>query len=428
LHDELTGLPNRRFLDEVLNRHACRAAEPGDALALLHVDLDRFKQINDTLGHAAGDAMLAHVAGLLSADAGQGNFVARVGGDEFIVVCFNKTDTRDLAELADRIIAKIRQPVPYEGHFCRFGASIGIAIETSEQPDPQRVLINSDIALYRAKGRGRNRYEFFSKALQEEIESTKRIADDILRGIEQDEFIPFYQPLVDAKSFDLVGVEALVRWNHPTDGILNPPRFLKIAEDLNVLAAIDRAILERSIHDLEQWNEMGLGVPSVSVNVSFRRLTDDQLVPSLRGLKIKPGTISFEFLESIFLDEFDEGVAWNIDAIREMGIGIDVDDFGTGHTSFVSLLKLNPRRFKIDRQLISPIVRVPEQRRLVASIIEIGKSLGIKVVAEGVETMEQAQILQGLGCDFLQGFAFARPMPADQITSWIKAGTWRRAS
>jgi EAL domain-containing protein (putative c-di-GMP-specific phosphodiesterase class I) len=207
-----------------------------------------------------------------------------------------------------------------------------------------------------------------------------------------------------------------VRWNHPTEGILSPARFLKIAEELNVLATIDRSILEQVIADQAGWREQGVNVPSVSVNVSFRRLGDDQLIPSLRQLQIAPGTISFEFLESIFLDDFDETVAWNIDALKEMGIGIDVDDFGTGHTSFVSLLKLSPRRFKIDRQLIAPIAQSRGQRRLVGSIIEIGKTLGIEVVAEGVETMEQADILGELGCDVLQGYAFAHPMPAAQLT------------
>jgi diguanylate cyclase (GGDEF)-like protein len=426
LHDALTGLPNRRYLDEILNRHAIRVHEPGDGLALLHIDLDRFKQINDTLGHVAGDAMLVHVASLLTACAGVGNFIARVGGDEFVIVCFGATDTTHLAGLAQRVIAEIQQPVPYEGHFCRFGASIGIAVETDEH-DGQRILINADIALYRAKGRGRNRYEFFSKALQDEIESTKRIADDILRGIEHNEFIPYYQPLVDSKTFDVVGVEALARWHHPTQGVLTPDRFIAIAEDLNVLGSIDRAILEQAINHLDQWIVTGFGIQSVSVNVSFRRLTDDQLVPSLRQMNIEPGTISFEFVESIFLDEFDESLAWTIDAIREMGIGIDVDDFGTGHASIVSLLTLNPRRLKIDRQLITPLAQSPEQRRLVASIIDIGKTLGIKVVAEGVETMEQAQILQALGCDFLQGYAFARPMPADELRSWMDAKGWRHA-
>jgi EAL domain-containing protein (putative c-di-GMP-specific phosphodiesterase class I) len=201
---------------------------------------------------------------------------------------------------------------------------------------------------------------------------------------------------------------------------MTPDRFLKIAEDLNVLAAIDRDILGAALHDLGRWTRAGLPVQSVSVNVSFRRLSDENLVPSLHKLDIKPGMLAFEFLESIFLDEFDDRVAWNIDAIKEMGIGIDVDDFGTGHTSFVSLLRLMPRRFKIDRQLIGPVASSEGQRRLVASIVDIGRTLGIKVVAEGVETMEQAHALREIGCDFLQGYAFAKPMPAVELERWLR--------
>ena len=421
LHDALTGLPNRRYLDQVLGAYleSSRAGTAGP-LALLHIDLDRFKQINDTLGHVAGDAMLVHVARLLSENAGLGNFVARVGGDEFVIVCPLLTDNVNLAALAERLITKIRQPVNYEGHMCRFGASIGIALNQGTQIGPKQILMNGDIALYRAKSRGKNRFEFFSQSLQDEIESTKRLADDILRGIEQHEFVPHYQPLVDATNLRVTSVEALARWHHPTDGVLAPARFLKVAEDLNVLSAIDAAVLERAISDRESWSAIGFDVPSVSVNVSFRRLHDEELLPSLRRLNIEPGTISFEFLESIFLDEFSDTVAWNIDAIREMGIGIDVDDFGTGHTSFVSLLKISPDRFKIDRQLIAPIASNTAQRRLVGSIIEIGKTLGIKVVAEGVETMEQATILRKLGCDLLQGYAFAQPMCSSQLVEWLR--------
>ena len=422
LHDALTGLPNRRYLDEIIAKYSAQnhdGVHPG--IAVLHIDLDRFKQINDTLGHSAGDAVLKYVAGLLVEAAGAGNFAARVGGDEFVVLCLNETDPQTLSTLADRIIAAVQQPIPYESHFCRVGASIGISVETGARIDPRRILINGDMALYRAKERGRNRHEFFSRTLQEELESNKRIADDILRGIEQNEFIPYYQPLVDALTYETIGAEALIRWRHPTEGVLAPARFLKIAEDLNVLAALDRGILSAAITDLERWQSAGLPIQSISVNVSFHRLNDDDLVPSLRKLAIRPGTISFEFLESIFLDEFDDRVARNIDAIKEMGIGIDVDDFGTGHTSFVSLLRLMPRRFKIDRQLIAPVATSESQRRLVASIVDIGRTLGIKVVAEGVETLEQAGILAEIGSDFLQGYAFARPMASANLEQWLIA-------
>ena len=281
------------------------------------------------------------------------------------------------------------------------------------------LLVNADMALYRAKDRGRNRYEFFTPALQEELESNKRIADDILRGIEAREFVPYYQPVIDARTLEVVGAEALVRWMHPASGVLTPDRFLKVAEDLDVVAALDRAMLEAVLADLDIWHGDGLRLQSVSVNVSFRRLNDENLVSSLRQLGIKPGTISFEFLESIFLDELDDQVAWNIDAIKEMGVAIDVDDFGTGHTSFVSLLKLSPRRLKIDRQLVSPITESVEQQRLVKSIIEIGRTLGIRVVAEGVETPEQAASLRDMGCDYLQGYLFARPMAGADFARWL---------
>ena len=426
LHDALTGLPNRRYLDRLLERHAKRSMPDAGNMALLHIDLDGFKQINDTLGHIAGDAMLVHVAGLLRDNIGPDQFAARVGGDEFVIACPGEIRAERLQALAGRLIEAIRQPVPHQGNLCRLGASIGIAVEGGGDFNAQRVLINADVALYQAKGRGRNRHEFFSAELQEEIASEKRIADDILRGIEQNEFVPHYQPLVDATTFEIVGLEALARWNHPIDGLLAPFRFLKIAERLDVLGAIDHMILEHSIRDLEGWQALGVNVPSVSVNVTFQRLTDEKLLPGLRGLNIRPGTISFEFLESIFLDDLDHKVAGTIDELRQLGIAIDVDDFGTGHTSIVSLLKLSPRRLKIDRQLVSPVAESPEQRRLIAAIVDIGASLGIAVVAEGVETLQQAAILRDLGCDALQGYAFARPMPADRVADWIKASSNRK--
>lgn len=427
LHDTLTGLPNRRFLDSWLGEKASWCHEHGGSIALLHIDLDRFKQINDTLGHVAGDAMLVHAANLLRGNVTKEDFVARVGGDEFIVVCVYDGPATRLDKIARAIVEQMRRPVPYEGHFCRFGASVGIAVQSGGAVDGKRLLIDADIALYRAKRRGKNGYEFFSEALQAETISTKRMADDILRGIEQNEFVAYYQPLFDANTLGVVGVEALARWNHP-GGVLAPASFLKIAEDLNVVTSIDRVILETALSDFERWRAEGLEVPSVSVNVSFRRLHDDHLISSLRHLAIRPGTLSFELLESIFLDEPDDLVSWNLDQIRDLGIDINIDDFGTGHASILSLLKLQPKRLKIDRQFIDAIVSSESQRRLVGSLIDIGKSLSIKVVAEGVETLEQARILRGLGCDALQGYAFARPMKAVDLEDMLRTESWRRAS
>ncbi|TIM17195.1 MAG: EAL domain-containing protein, partial [Mesorhizobium sp.] len=415
LHDPLTGLPNRRYLDELLAENR----EKDTRTALLHLDLDRFKQINDTLGHAAGDAMLVHASKVIKVNTTPGDFVARIGGDEFVVVSHGRDDEQ-LSALADRIITQMRRPVDFLGNPCRFGVSIGIVAGT----EPRQLLVNADLALYRAKRRGRNRHEFFDEELQSEI---VRIADEILGGLERAEFTTYYQPQFDARTLEIVGVEALSRWKHPTRGILAPQSYLKVAEELNVVAVIDRAVLEQALENFEHWSSSGLNIPHVSVNVSAKRLEDKDLIHGLRKLAIKKGTVSFELVESIFLDDNDDLVTWNLEHIKELGIDIEIDDFGTGHASIVSLLKLQPRRLKIDRQLITPVTQSIPKRQLVSSIIEIGKSLGIEVIAEGVETNDHAHILKELGCDILQGYVFGRPMEAKAFTAFVQSRKWLAA-
>ena len=428
LHDPLTGLGNRRMLDDELTEIAGLSELVDVRAAILHIDLDRFKQINDTLGHAAGDALLVHASKVLHASTRKGDIVARIGGDEFVVVVTNTTDEAYLSTLARRIITLMQQPVEYEGHLCRFGVSIGIALAEGRSIDTAKLLVNADIALYRAKALGRNRHEFFTEALQAEIISNKRIADDILAGIENNEFVPYYQPQIDAGTLKLAGAEALIRWNHPRDGLLAPDRFLKIAEDLNVMATLDRIVLEKALLDCARWAAQGLVMPKISVNVSARRLRDESLVESLTGLSIQPGQIAFELVESIFLDESDDVVLANLARIKALGIDIEIDDFGTGHTSIVSLLKLKPKRLKIDRQLVAPILSSHNEQALVRSIIEIGRSLGIEIVAEGVETMQHAEMLGLLGCDLLQGYAFARPLSRDAFLALGQEMRWKLAS
>jgi diguanylate cyclase (GGDEF)-like protein/PAS domain S-box-containing protein len=425
LHDPLTGLPNRRYLDGILGDES-RQADQG--MALLHIDLDRFKQINDTLGHAAGDATLQHVGALLRRTVRQEDLVARIGGDEFVVVMSPAPSSDQIENLATRIISSVSRPFEYDGLECLTGASVGIAVSDRKDVDFRQLWVDADIALYRAKRDGRNRFVFFTGELQAEIFATKRCADQIVRGLERSEFEPVFQPQVVAGTLELAGVEALARWHHPDDGVLTPDRFLPVAEDLHVVASIDGMILEKSLASLALWDAQGFVVPRVSVNVSARRLRDDHLISKLHRMDIAPGRISFELLESIFLDEDDAVVSWNIDQIRDLGINIDIDDFGTGHASIVGLLKLSPHRLKIDRQLVQPIVHSAQQRHMVKSIIEIGRSQNIEVVAEGVETQRHADILTDLGCDVLQGYFFGRPMTAEKLTEYLIEGPWRKAS
>lgn len=421
MHDSLTRLPNRRYLDQVLGKHDAKKHDSSRIWAMMVVDLDRFKQINDTFGHAAGDALLIHVSGVLNSLARPSDFVARIGGDEFVIACKSECDVDYLQWLAEAIVEKSRQPLVYNGFECRFGFSIGIASNARGDIDPKQLLINADIALYEAKSNGRYRYEFYSESLQAKTVQSKRLSDEILRGVDRNEFVPHYQPQFDARNHSVVGVEALARWNHPQHGVLSPAQFFSGIEELNIASMIDRKILEQSLEDFGHWERMGLNIPKVSVNVSLQRLHDSELLQNLAKMNIRPGTFAFELIESIFLDENDDVVIRNINGIKQLGIDVEIDDFGTGHTSIISLLKLKPQRLKIDKQLIIPSIHSASAESLARSVIEIGKSLDIEVVAEGVETMKHATMLQRLGCDALQGYAFAKPMPAAELENFVAA-------
>ncbi|MGL3607264.1 bifunctional diguanylate cyclase/phosphodiesterase [Rhizobium sp. G187] len=426
LHDALTGLPNRRYLDQHLSD--IEADPPGQGLAVLHVDLDRFKEINDTLGHGAGDAMLRHVARALRDNVRGEDFVARIGGDEFVVVCLGADADDQFGEMGQRLIAAVNTPTSYAGHECRVGASVGIATRTDASVDAPQLLVNADIALYEAKRLGRNRFERYTELLKARTLNIKKTADAILRSLAADEFIGYYQPQFDAHTLEISGVEALARWNHPEMGILTPDRFLDIADSLSVVSQIDARILEQALSQLSRWQSAALGIDRVSVNISAQRLFDENLVGRLEQLDIKPGSVSFELLESISFDDKTDAVTASLSRLRNLGIEIEIDDFGTGYASILSLLKLSPSRLKIDRELIGPIVDTPAQRRLIASIVDIGRSFGIGIVAEGVETMEHVSILRDLGCQTLQGYALARPMTADALMDFALAHRARRES
>ncbi len=419
--DPLTGLPNRRQLDDVLQRFADAKGADTTSLAVMHVDLDRFKQVNDTLGHQAGDHILRHIATLLTRMVDPADLVARISGDEFVVL-HSQGQRRDQIEaLALRVIDSLKKPIQYGGHACYVGASVGIAIAdcpiSSGSPDPQRLITDADIAVYRAKECGGGRCEIYTPDLRVAFEARKALSDEILAGIDRQEFFPYYQMQFDAETHEVVGLEALARWQHPKRGILMPDTFLDTAAFLNAVLDIDRIVLARVVEDIAQWRYHGLDVGTVSVNVSAQRLKEPEFLETLKNLDVPRGTLSFELSEAIYFDTCEEEVREMVRHIRALGFGIEIDDFGTGHASIVSVTELRPNRLKVDRSLIAPLIDSAGQRDLIKVIVDMGRSLGIGVTAEGIETMEHAAIARDLGCDVLQGFAFAVPLPKDEVAA-----------
>ena len=419
LHDELTGLGNRRFLTQKLEELVQRHEVEGGDVSVLNMDLDRFKQINDTMGHAAGDFVLKTVAERLRALTGPNEWSVRNGGDEFVVLISEETVTKRPEDLARILIAELPKPVAFNGRDCRFGVSVGVA--STPLSKAQELMTNSDLALYRAKRSGRGRVGVFNTKDLSKLREKQRTADEILSALEQGEFEPYYQPQVDARTGDLVGLEALARWRHPTRGILAPDAFLSIADDLSVVPKIDQMIFEKAIDQCGRLFCDRAKAPSLSFNVSTGRVKSDDLTGIAGLVACYPGKVVFELLETIFLEEEDAGFLMQLDRLREMGLAIEVDDFGSGRASIVALQRIGPDRLKIDRRLVAPVTQSEKAQRLVRSIIEIGSALDIGVVAEGVETAEHGKILADMGVERLQGYFFAPPLPLAGLHDYLSA-------
>lgn len=418
-HDALTGLANRRRLDDVYTSYVKTAGASGARLAVLHFDIDHFKQINDTMGHDAGDATLKHAADILRRNTPESALVSRVGGDEFVALFFDAPEDAALEDIAQKIIDEMSRPFFYGSQECNIGTSIGIAVTDGLVTADHNMFIDADLALYEAKKAGRGRYRFYSATMKEEARRRKNSFDALLAGFDQGEITCHYQPQFDAKTLELTGLEALVRWESAKFGLIMPEEFLQTAEDMGLLAQFDELVLRRALYDMDRWRDAGFAVPPISVNVSAHRLNDPSLADRLRELDLPAGTLSFELLESAFLDARNDVIDKNLRVISEMGIDIEIDDFGSGHASIASLLQIAPKRLKIDRTLIQPIVNSERQRELVRTIIGIGKMLDIRVVAEGVETAAHVPILKDMGCCYLQGYGLARPMDAEALREFL---------
>lgn len=419
--DSLTGLANRRFLD---NAAADLEKDLGadDKIHALQIDLDGFKQINDSLGHAAGDAVLKHVAAHLVEGTRKNDLVARTGGDEFVVMCAAGSSRSDAASIADRILSSLEAPFEFEGEVCRIGASIGIA--TTPARDIGELFVNADIALYHSKRAGRGRVTEFCPTMRETMVEERRLADELANAIENREFFAVYQLQFDASTLEIVGAEALARWRHPRRGVLAPNAFLKTAISNDMVADIDRAIFLHAAQACSDVRAQGLSIPRIAVNVSGSRLNSDEILADIRQFDAADTRLSLELLETVILDFTDHKLRQRLDRIRELEVDIDIDDFGSDRASIVNLVSVQPNRLKIDKTLIMPIVQSPMHRSLVSAIVQIGDTLGIETVAEGVETSEHVAVARDLGCAVLQGYALSRPMEPQNLIAFMHEGAW----
>jgi len=417
LTDALTGLGNRRGLDWLLADLAQKIV-PGFEVALVHVDLDRFKAINDVFGHAAGDHVLCMVAQILRDSVTWQEYIARVGGDEFVIAAICRDAQSRGEAIAEHIIKACQKSFDFNGKELRVGASIGIAV--ASKPGVSDLMENADIALYEAKTAGRNRYALFTPKLRALAEEKKYMADELLKAFANNQIFPYFQPQVAADDRTFIGVEALARWQHPSMGFVPPEVFLCIAEELGMLSDIDDIILKKSLAMVQRLKAQRIQIPKLSVNVSYRRLKRDGLLDKLAELRPWPCQLAFELLETIDYDQEADSFGWILEGLRELGIEIELDDFGSGRASITTLLRLRPDRIKIDRQLVAAVAsEVPGANPLVKAIGQMGKALNIQLTAEGIETEIQAKVLKRLGCNVFQGHLFSQPLCENDLVSWV---------
>ncbi|ARE38374.1 diguanylate cyclase/phosphodiesterase (GGDEF & EAL domains) with PAS/PAC sensor(s) [Rhodovulum sp. P5] len=428
LHDGLTGLPNRRYYDRMIAERRALAAGDGPAdCALVRIDLDHFKYVNDTLGHEAGDLVLVRVADVLRDCLRASDFAARIGGDEFSILLAPGSSEADTTALVDRIREQIAEPVIHDGRPCRFGASFGIAHTDDLVAMGDDIQMFADAALYRAKESGRSRLELFTPELHSEILTDRRLAVEIHEGLDNDQFVPFFQPQVSAEGGQLVGVETLLRWNHPVEGLMAPDSFMHVADHLRLVPDIDRLMMEKSRDALARWRAQGLKIPKISFNVSSGRMHDPDVVALASEMAAGETRVTFELLESILVEEENDTFRMHLDMIRDAGIDIEIDDFGSGHASIIGVMEIGPSALKIDKRIVLPVEDDLRARNLVRAIVEIAETLGIGTVAEGVETEGQAAILRGIGCSVLQGYLFSRPLDEDAFLDFARGAARQSA-
>ena len=419
-HDALTGLPNRTLLNRKVVVLLEKASQAGKSLAVAFVDLDNFKLVNDSLGHAAGDELLKVVAQRISAQIKSSGIVSRIGGDEFIIVLEENQDP--FHERLKAILEGISEPLTIDGVEIRVSCSIGVACSRKHGDTASELFANADMALYRVKESGRNGIQLFTPAMGEEARSKLSRIEELRRAVERNEFVLHYQPQKNISSGQVIGVEALVRWQHPVEGLLLPGTFIPLAEETGLVVLIGDMVLREACRQARAWQDQGLPPLRIAVNVSARQFLEnsliDQVASALQAADLDPQWLELELTESLIMRDV-EGAIERMHALKELGVSIAIDDFGTGYSSLSTLRRFPLSRLKIDRSFIADIPEKAGDMAITSAIVSLGRTLELEVVAEGVETEEQAQFLEGAGCEMFQGFLFAKPLPASEVGNLI---------
>ena len=420
-HDPLTGLPNRLLFQDRLLYAIGRATREHQQLAVMFIDLDRFKNVNDTLGHHVGDELLEQVAGALHACLREGDTLARLGGDEFIVLLENVDGSYGAGQVATKMMALFEQPFNVAGHELFSTGSIGIALFPGDGQEPNLLVRNADVAMYQAKSRGRNGYRFYAPEMDGEGVERLRMEALLRRAIEREEIFVHYQPQVDIASRRLIGVEALVRWHNPELGPVSPVRFIPMAEDTGFINQLGEWVLFEACRQMVRWDEAGLAVPKMAVNLSVRQVERGAMTPLvarvLAETRLAPHRLQLEVTESLIMNTGDASAF--VHELHALGVDLAIDDFGTGYSSLAYLKQLPVDVLKIDRSFIKDIALDANDEAIAIAIIQLGKSMNLSVIAEGVENEEQAAFLLRHGCTRAQGYLYGRPVaPGELLQEW----------
>ncbi len=423
-HDALTGLPNRMLLQDRLAQAVAYANRSGHQMWVLLIDLDRFKFVNDSLGHKAGDVLLQTIAARLRAAVRETDTVARLSGDEFVAILTEHADETLSPDVVSRIMGALAEPMTLEGKEYSVTCSIGVAVYEANGAAAQQLIEHADIAMYSAKKLGRNGWQFYQSDMNDEAQERLRIEGALRNALERDEFVLHYQPQVDLASGAIVGMEALLRWRHPELGMVAPQRFIGLAEETGLIVPIGAWVMRTACAQAKAWQDAGLPPLRVAVNLSARQFTQPDMVRAvartLAETGLPPACLELELTESLFVDDVTQAVEL-LHQLKQLGVALSIDDFGTGYSSLSYLRTFPIDVLKIDRSFVGDIASDADDAAIVVSIIALAHNLQLRVIAEGVETAAQLDFLRAHGCDEMQGYFFSRPVPAEEFEQLVRA-------